>query len=113
MTQMRLKGKSAIITGGANGIGLAACERFAEEGALVIMADFDETAGRQREADFAGKRLNVTFVQVDVVDPTSVSKMVGKTLELHGKIDILINNAGITRDANTSQDGTGGFQGSS
>ena len=42
------------------------------------MGDFDETAGRQREADFAGKGLNVTFVQVDVIDPTSVSKMVRK-----------------------------------
>ena len=47
---MRLLGKTAIITGGANGIGLAACERFAEEGANVIMADFDEVAGREQEA---------------------------------------------------------------
>ena len=47
---MRLEGKTAIITGGANGIGLAACERFAEEGALVIMADFDETTGNERDS---------------------------------------------------------------
>ena len=65
---MRLTGKTAIITGGANGIGLAACERFAEEGAHVIMADFDETAGIEREAEFTDKGLEVTFVQVDVVD---------------------------------------------
>ena len=50
---MRLSGKTAIITGGANGIGLAACERFAEEGANVIMADFDETAGKEQEAELA------------------------------------------------------------
>ena len=47
---MRLQEKVAIITGGANGIGLAAGERFAEEGAHVIMADFDEIAGKEQEA---------------------------------------------------------------
>ncbi len=96
---MRLAGKTAIITGGANGIGLAACERFAEEGARVIMADFDETAGREQQAQFTDKGLDVTFVQVDVVNRTSVTHLVEKTIELFGKIDILINNAGITKDA--------------
>lgn len=96
---MRLDGKTAIITGGANGIGLAACERFAKEGAHVIMADFDETVGREQEAKFIEKGLLVTFVPVDVVDRTSVTELVEKTLERSGKIDILINNAGITRDA--------------
>ena len=65
---MRLAGKVAIITGGANGIGLAACERFAEEGANVIMADFDEAAGKEQEAVFKSKGLEVTFTQVDVVE---------------------------------------------
>jgi 3-oxoacyl-[acyl-carrier protein] reductase len=91
--------ETAIITGGANGIGLAACERFAQEGAHVIMADFDETVGREREAEFTGKGLDVTFVPVDVVNRTSVTQLVGKTLVRFGQIDILINNAGITRDA--------------
>ncbi|MER2090688.1 MAG: 3-oxoacyl-ACP reductase FabG [Sporosarcina sp.] len=96
---MRLTGKVAIITGGANGIGLAACERFAEEGAHVIMADYDETAGKEQEERFTEKGLNVTFVQVDVVDRTSVEQLVRKVLQHHEKIDVLINNAGITRDA--------------
>ena len=96
---MRLTGKTAIITGGANGIGLAACERFAEKGANVIMADFDETTGMEREAELADKGLKVTFVQVDVADRNSVKQLTAKTLEHYGKIDILVNNAGITRDA--------------
>ena len=96
---MRLTGKTAIITGGANGIGLAACERFAEKGANVIMADFDETMGMEREAELANKGLKVTFVQVDVADRNSVKRLTAKTLEHYGKIDILVNNAGITRDA--------------
>jgi 3-oxoacyl-[acyl-carrier protein] reductase len=107
---MRLEGKTAIITGGANGIGLAACERFAEEGARVIMADYDESAGREQQAKFANKGLDVTFVQVDVIDRRSVAHLVEMTLELFGKIDILINNAGITKDATLIKMDPGDFQ---
>ncbi|MFS0688488.1 3-oxoacyl-ACP reductase FabG [Sporosarcina sp. 179-K 8C2 HS] len=96
---MRLSGKVAIITGGANGIGLAACERFAEEGAFVIMADFDEKAGKEQEAVLKERGHGVTFVQVDVADRKSVDGLVEQTLEQFGKIDVLINNAGITKDA--------------
>lgn len=96
---MRLSGKVAIITGGANGIGLAACERFAEEGASVIMADFDEKSGKEQEALLKEKGHDVTFVQVDVVDRESVDRLVEQTVEHYGKIDVLINNAGITKDA--------------
>lgn len=96
---MRLANKVAIITGGANGIGLAACERFAEEGAYVIMADFDEVAGTAQEALLKSKELDVTFLQLDVVDRQSVLKLVEQTIKKFGKIDILINNAGITQDA--------------
>ncbi|MFC5604677.1 3-oxoacyl-ACP reductase FabG [Sporosarcina koreensis] len=96
---MRLAGKVAIITGGANGIGLAACERFAEEGASVIMADFDEQAGKEQEALLKEKGHGVTFAQVNVADRESVASLVEKTLEQYGKIDVLINNAGITKDA--------------
>ena len=78
---MRLENKVAIITGGANGIGLAACERFAEEGAHVIMADFDEVAGKEQEALFKSKELDVTFLQVDVVDRQSVSNLVEQTIK--------------------------------
>ncbi|WP_339251343.1 3-oxoacyl-ACP reductase FabG [Sporosarcina sp. FSL W8-0480] len=96
---MRLTGKVAIITGGANGIGLAACERFAEEGATVVMADFDEAAGKEQEGLFKEKGYEITFCQVNVADRESVAQLVEKTIERYGKIDILINNAGITKDA--------------
>ena len=96
---MRLAGKVAIITGGANGIGLAAVERFAVEGANVILADFDEVAGNEQETVLKSKGLDVTFIQVDVANRESTAHLVEKTLELHNKIDILVNNAGITRDA--------------
>ena len=64
------------------------------------MADFDETSGKRTRSGIQIKGLDVTFVQVDVVNRTSVTHLVEKTLELFlVKIDILINNAGITRDA--------------
>lgn len=95
---MRLPNKVAIITGGANGIGFATAKRFLEEGAKVIIADFDDNAGTlsvealQDEGD-------VRFVHVDVADEASVRALVEQTVEIHGRVDILINNAGILADA--------------
>lgn len=96
---MRLKDKVAIITGGANGIGLSACELFAREGAKVVIADYDEEAGAVQQQVFREKGLEVTFIQIDVASRDSVHSTVSKTVELYGGIDILVNNAGITRDA--------------
>lgn len=96
---MRLEGKTALITGGANGIGLAACKRFAEEGAQVIMADFDEVTGKEQIKLLGEQGLEVRFIQLDVVNRKNVRSCVELVIESYGKIDILINNAGITRDA--------------
>ncbi|WP_438310503.1 3-oxoacyl-ACP reductase FabG [Sporosarcina sp. FA9] len=96
---MRLVGKTALITGGANGIGLAACKRFAEEGARVVMADFDEVTGKAQEKLLNEQGLDVLFIQLDVVNRENVRSCVELAIETYGKIDILINNAGITRDA--------------
>jgi len=95
---MRLENKVAIITGGASGIGLAACERFLEAGAKVILADFNEEEGR-KQAEVLQSKGEIYFVQVDVAEQTSIQQLVKKTVELFRKIDILINNAGITNDA--------------
>jgi len=96
---MRLKEKVAIITGAANGIGFAAAKRFAEEGAHVVIADFSEEEGNKRVRELKGLGYDSLFVQVDVANRESVDKMVEKVKEVYGRIDILINNAGITRDA--------------
>ena len=93
---MRLQGKVAIITGAANGIGLAAVKRFTEEGATVIMADFDEKTGHQAALPFGEQ---VQFYAVDVSNREQVQQMVDHVIATFGCIDILINNAGITRDA--------------
>lgn len=97
--QMRLKGKIALITGGANGIGLATTERFAREGAKVIVWDLPD-----KGKDVAD-RLNqdgheAIFQKVSVTDEEEVQKAVTKAHKHFGRIDTLINNAGITKDSN-------------
>lgn len=96
---MRLKEKVAIITGGASGIGLAACERFLEEGAKVVLADFDEMEANNQIEKIREKGNEIDFIQVDVSDEDSVYRLVKETKKKYGKIDVLINNAGITDDA--------------
>jgi len=96
---MRLKGKVAIITGGANGIGKAATKRFLEEGAKVVVADIQKEAGEQLAKQFRDQGHEVMFYPVNVASKEEVETMVEKVKEIYGKIDILINNAGITRDA--------------
>ncbi|PJO42838.1 3-oxoacyl-ACP reductase FabG [Lysinibacillus xylanilyticus] len=93
---MRLNNKVAIITGAANGIGYAAAERFIEEGAFVVIADFYEDAGVSAAEHLGDQAL---FVQVDVADRESVKNLVATVIEQMGRVDILVNNAGITRDA--------------
>lgn len=93
---MRLENKVAIITGGAGGIGLAAVKRFLEEGAKVAIVDYDKQQGEKIEAELGE---NVAFFAVDVSKLADVKEMVQQVVGRFGKIDILINNAGITRDA--------------
>ncbi|MFS0674474.1 3-oxoacyl-ACP reductase FabG [Ornithinibacillus sp. 179-J 7C1 HS] len=99
----RLQDKVAIITGAAGGIGFEAARKFGHEGAKVIIADFDEAKGIESEKNLLEEGITCKFVQVNVADRESVDTMVDKALAEYGKIDILINNAGITRDAMLSK----------
>jgi 3-oxoacyl-[acyl-carrier protein] reductase len=94
---MKLKNKVAIITGGARGIGKAAAELFAKEGATVIIWDLLDTGKETAEeiVKFGGK---CTFMKVAVTDLVAIETATSKIINEHKKIDILINNAGITRD---------------
>lgn len=95
---MRLKEKTAIITGGANGIGLEAVKLFAKEGANVALVDFNEQLGREQEQKLQETWSNIRFFQADVSNRESVDQMVEEVVQTFGQIDILVNNAGITRD---------------
>jgi len=92
---MRLEGKVAVITGGARGIGLAIAKAFVREGAAVAIADISREGAEEATADLKEQGGRAVAVAVNVADPTSVSAMVGSTLEALGRIDILINNAGV------------------
>ncbi len=94
---MRLKDKIAIVTGGSRGIGQAISELFAKEGATVIIMDLLPQG--QKVADSINEtRGKAEYHQVSVTDKPDVEKLFKKVNDKYGKIDILINNAGITRD---------------
>jgi len=95
----RLAGRVAIITGGANGIGRAAALKFVEEGAQVEIWDVNESKGIETLAELNAISPGHRFVKVDTTSLSSVEAAAANTAAHYGQIDILINNAGITRDA--------------
>jgi 3-oxoacyl-[acyl-carrier protein] reductase len=96
---MKLQGRVAIITGAAAGIGFATAERFAAEGAIVILCDVQEARVREAAAKLAAGGATVKAFRVDVTRRDEVDAMVAAVLAEHGRIDVLVNNAGITKDA--------------
>ncbi len=94
-----LKDKVAIITGGARGIGKEIALALAREGVRLALADINPENLAQAEKELASCGVKVCTFAVDVTDFSQVEQMVNKTLDKFKKIDILINNAGITRDA--------------
>jgi len=94
---MRLKNKIAIVTGGARGIGKAISMLFAQEGATVLIWDV-LASGRETEKEITDRGGNAKFYEISVTDKDMIIKTVTEIHAQYGKIDILINNAGITRD---------------
>jgi NAD(P)-dependent dehydrogenase (short-subunit alcohol dehydrogenase family) len=90
-----LKDKVAIITGASSGIGRAAAELFASEGAIVVAADVIDDAGQQLADDIAGKGWTASYVHSDVSKEADVQAMVHFALSTYGRLDVLFNNAGI------------------
>ncbi len=92
---MRLKDKVAIVTGGARGIGLAVARAYAREGAIVAIADLNEQGANVAADELKSKGARAIAVAVNVAEQASVEAMVKVVLKAFGRIDILMNNAGV------------------
>jgi NAD(P)-dependent dehydrogenase (short-subunit alcohol dehydrogenase family) len=92
---MRLKDKVAIVTGGAGGLGRAAAIAFAREGARLVIADLDERNGHVTLEQARSLRSDAAFIRTDISSETDVVRLVRATLDSHGRIDVLYNNAAI------------------
>jgi NAD(P)-dependent dehydrogenase (short-subunit alcohol dehydrogenase family) len=96
---MRLEGKVAIISGAASGMGAATARRFAEEGAKVVIADVLEKEGREVAADITRANGTAMFVRLDVTSEDDWKAVVAVTVQKYGKLNVLVNNAGISGSA--------------
>jgi NAD(P)-dependent dehydrogenase (short-subunit alcohol dehydrogenase family) len=87
----RLTSRTAVITGGCSGIGLATARRFAEEGAHVVVADIDDARGAEVAAELDG-----LYVRTDVTDKDQVDALFARAKDTYGSVDVAFNNAGIS-----------------
>jgi len=97
LEKFRLDGKTAIVTGAAQGIGLACAEALAEAGARVVIADRDSAAAATARTGLENQGYDAEIVVMDVTDSRQVAEVADQLVSQYGKVDILVNNAGIAR----------------
>jgi NAD(P)-dependent dehydrogenase (short-subunit alcohol dehydrogenase family) len=98
-SEMRFADQVVIVTGGAQGIGRACVEAFADEGAAVVIADIAVEAGRQAADAINERGGRARFIATDVGDAAQAQGVIDQTLDAFGRLDVLINNAGIIKTA--------------
>jgi NAD(P)-dependent dehydrogenase (short-subunit alcohol dehydrogenase family) len=94
---MLLKDKIAIVTGAGTGMGKATALRYAKEGAHVVVAEIDPASGQQTAAEVSAHDRRGLFIRTDMSKLSDINALVAKTVETFGQIDILMNNAGVTK----------------
>lgn len=94
---MRIKDKIVVLTGAASGIGRATAALFAKEGAIQILSDIDEVGLRKTYEALGEAQERTTIMNVDIRKPEEVKKMIERTVDMHGRIDVLVVNAGVVR----------------
>ncbi|MCP4953123.1 MAG: SDR family NAD(P)-dependent oxidoreductase, partial [Proteobacteria bacterium] len=93
---MRLENKTAIVTGGASGFGAGIAQRFAHEGASVVVADVNDRAGELTASEIRDSGGDAIYVHADVTSRSDTKQMIAKAVTHSGQLDILINNAGFS-----------------
>lgn len=96
--ELNFDGKVVVITGAGRGIGRTIAERFAEFGAILILSDYNQESLTDVSSYFAEKQYAFKAIPCDVTNKDQVNQLLEQTIEYFEKIDVLINNAGITRD---------------
>ncbi|MDT3378311.1 SDR family oxidoreductase [Labrys neptuniae] len=102
--KFRLDGRVAVVTGGGRGIGLSCAEALLENGAKVVIADIDLSIAAEGRAELARKGYEVDVRQVDVTKPAEVEALAEDVVRDHGRVDILVANAGIARSGTAAED---------
>ncbi len=97
---MKLKDKVSIITGATKGIGLACAEEFAKEGSKVVLSGRTESLGEEAAERIRAGGGDAEFVRCDISQNAQIQNLVKKTLEKYGRIDVVVNNAGVNHNAN-------------
>jgi len=94
---MRLQDKVAIVTGAGAGVGKAIALRYAREGAQVVVAEIDDVTGEKTAAEITASGQRAVFLRTDMSNLKDIDGLVARTVERFGRLDILMNNAGVTR----------------
>ena len=104
--EFSFKDKVALVTGAASGLGLATAKAFAESGAAVVLADWNENAVRSAAEELANKGHKTLAIQCDVADDAHVEAMVDQTVATFGRLDAAYNNAGVQNTVAEAADAT-------
>src|SRR5688572_21876756 len=104
LERFRLDGRTALVTGGASGIGLCCVDALAEAGATVVIADRDAPAIEAAVQAMTARGHAVDGALLDVTDAAAVEAAADRMMAAHGRIDVLVNNAGIARSEIAAED---------
>ncbi|HEY1887929.1 MAG TPA: SDR family oxidoreductase [Roseiarcus sp.] len=104
LERFKLDGRVAVVTGGAQAIGLACVEALSEAGAHVTIADHNPAAGKKAQAALAARGVEVDFIEMDVTNSSAVDAAAAQVFKEKGRVDILVCNAGIARSETAAED---------